>query len=61
MQHLSGYTKGLAGVFVDLQDRLETAKTNAERGRSDASVTGQDNPSTEVHSLVTYLRSLNPT
>lgn len=61
MQHLSGYTKGLAGVFVDLQDRLETAKTNAERGRSDASVTGQDNPSTEVHSLVTYLQSLKPT
>ena len=61
MQHLSGYTKGLAGVVVDLQDRLETAKTNAERGRSDASVTGQDNPSTEVHSLVTYLQSLNPT
>ena len=61
MKHLSGYTKGMAGVFVDLQDRLETAKTNAKRGRSDASETGRDNPSTEVHSLVTYLQSLKPT
>lgn len=57
-QHLPSYTKGMTGVFANLQDRLETAKNNAERGRSDASVTGQDNPSTEVHSLVTYLQSL---
>ena len=58
MQHLPGYTKGMTGVFVGLQAHLEAAKTNAERGRSDASVTGQDNPSTEIHSLVTYLQSL---
>ena len=57
-EHLPGYTKGMAGVFANLQDRLETAKSNSERGRSDASATGQDNPSTEVHSLVTYLQSL---
>ena len=61
VQHLPAYKKGTAGVFVDLQDRLETAKNNAQRGRSDASVSGQDNPSTEVHSLVTYLQSLKPT
>ena len=54
-QHLSRYNKGLAGVFEDLEDRLETAKSNAVRARLDASVTRQDNPSTEVHSLVTYL------
>ena len=59
-QHLPGYTKGMAGVFANLQDRLETAKNNAERGRSDASATGRDDPSTEVHSLVTYLQSLKP-
>ena len=60
LQHLPGYTKGMAGVYVDLQDRIETAKRNAEQARSDASVTGRDNPSTEVHSLVTYLQSLKP-
>ena len=59
-QHLSRYNKGLAGVFEDLEDRLETATTNAVRARSDALATGRDNPSTEVHSLVTYLQSLNP-
>ena len=58
-QHLSSYTKGMAGVFADLQDRLETAKTNAARARSDASETRRDDPSTEVHLLVTYLQSLN--
>ena len=56
--YLPGYRKRVAGVFDDLLSRVETAKRNAERARSDASITDQDNPSTEIHSLVAYLQSL---
>ena len=56
--HLHGYTKGMAGVYDDLEDRLETAKSNAKRALSDATATGRPNPSTEVHLLVAYLQAL---
>ena len=57
-QHLPYYRKGMAGVFGKLEDRVETAKRHVHRAQSDASATGRDDPSTEVHSLVTYLQSL---
>ena len=57
-RHMPDYRKGKAGVFEELRDRIETATRNAEQGRSDASATGQDNPSTEIHLLVAYLQSL---
>lgn len=57
--HLPGYTKSGAGVYGDLEDRLETAKANAERALADAQETGRSNPSTEVHRLVAYLQALD--
>ena len=57
-QHFPHYRKGMAGVFGKLEDRVETAKRHVHRAQSDASATGRDDPSTEVHSLVTYLQSL---
>lgn len=57
--HLSDYTKGRTGVYGDLEDLLETAKSNAERALADAKETGRPNPSTEVHRLVAYLQALD--
>lgn len=57
-KHLHGYTKGMSGVYDDLEDLLETAKSNAKRALSDAKATERPNPSTEVHLLVAYLQSL---
>ena len=57
-RHLHGYTKDMAGVYDDLEDRLETAKSHAERALSDAVATERPNPSTEVHLLVAYLQAL---
>lgn len=58
--HLPSYTKGMAGVYKDLEDKLATAKSNAERALSDVAATGTPDPSTEVHLLVTYLQALKP-
>ena len=55
--YLPNYTKGQA-VYGVLEDKLETAKSNAERALADAAATGERNPSTEVHRLVTYLQAL---
>lgn len=57
-KRLHGYTKGMADVYEKLEDRLETAKSNAKRALSDAAATGRPNPSTEVHLLVAYLQAL---
>ena len=57
-QHLPNYTKGDAGVFEELEDKMGTAKSNAILALSDAETTGSWNPSTEVHCLVAYLQAL---
>ena len=57
---LPGYAKGVRGVFLELEDRLEEAKAHADRALADAEATNEFNPSTEVHALVDYLQSLNP-
>lgn len=57
--HLPGYTKGKAGVYGVLEDRLETAKANAKRALADAKKARRPNPSTEVHRLVAYLQALD--
>lgn len=59
-RYLPGYTKGMAGVYKNLEDRLKTAKSNAERALSDVAATGTPDPSTEVHLLVAYLQALKP-
>ena len=55
---LNGYTKSEPGIFQRLEDKLNQAITNSEQAWTDAKDTGESNPSTEVHILVTYLRSL---
>ena len=57
-QHLPNYTKGITGLFEELEDQVETAKYNASLALSDAEATGRHNPSTEVHYLVAYLQAL---
>ena len=56
--YLPRYTKRKAGVYGDLESKLKTAKSNAERALSAAKETGECNPSTEVHLLVAYLQEL---
>ncbi|MEX1198163.1 MAG: RloB family protein [Pseudohongiellaceae bacterium] len=58
VRKMPAYTKGAQGVFQKLQGRLDDALNRAERARRDAEATGSDNPSTEVHSLVEYLRNI---
>lgn len=57
-KHMPNYTKGDAGVFEELEDRLETGKSNARLALADAEATGESNPSTEVHCLIAYLQAL---
>lgn len=57
-QHLGEYAKAAEGMFERLEDRRETAMSNARRAMDDARKTGEYNPSTEVHELVEYLRGL---
>nr|VFJ54565.1 MAG: RloB-like protein [Candidatus Kentron sp. DK] len=52
------YRKGATGVFMELLPRLEAARERAARAREDAKATLENNPSTEVHELVDYLRRL---
>jgi hypothetical protein len=56
---MEDYQKARRGLFAKLLPRLEAdAKVNAERSRRDACTDGEDNPSTEVHTLVAYLQQL---
>ena len=58
-EHLAEYAKADPGLFGKLYARLEVAKTNAMEAAADASITGEFNPSTEIHQLVDYLQSLS--
>ena len=57
-QHCPEYTKAAQGVFVALQNRLDTAMNNSRNVLRDAIATNERNPSTEIHRLVDYLKSL---
>ena len=57
-QYWPDYEKAREGVFVRLVDAVGNAKKNADRAGVDARQTGNCNPSTEVHKLVTYLEEL---
>ncbi|MDT8322111.1 MAG: RloB family protein [Xanthomonadales bacterium] len=56
---LPGYEKGRKNLFEELRDQLDFAIANAERALQEARATGTDNPTTLVHVLISYLRSLN--
>ena len=57
-QHWPDYEKARNGVFLQLRHTLEDAKECADRAEVDVAQTGNSNPSTEVHRLVTYLEDL---
>lgn len=58
LRHLPGYQKAMKGVFWQLRDKLDTAIGRAERASRESEAQGRDNPSTNVHRLVSYLRDL---
>jgi len=57
-EYMPGYTKVGRGVFNELFNRLEHAKTNAARSLEEAERTRTDNPTTRVHELVDYLQHI---
>jgi hypothetical protein len=56
--HVPEYQKALAGTFEQLQPRLDTALTHANRLAQHNRDTDSPNPATKVHELVSYLREL---
>ena len=59
LQHCPEYTKAAEGVFIALQTRLDAAMVNSRKTHQDAMDTNERNPSTEIHRLVGYLKSLS--
>lgn len=57
-QYWPDYEKALVGSFNYLRCRVEDARRHAVRAQEDARNTGEYNPSTEVHDLVTYLENI---
>lgn len=57
-RHWPEYAKGAKNVFSHLCDRLACAKANATRSQAEATRSGSDNPSTQVHDLVDYLQKI---
>lgn len=56
--HLTDYKKAQKGLFRQLEDCLDAAKTRAQRAMLDANKTNNPNPSTEIHYLVDYMQNL---
>jgi hypothetical protein len=55
---ISGYDKGSEYIFQTISDKMEKAILNAEKLENFHKTSRTDNPSTQVHHLVQYLRSL---
>jgi hypothetical protein len=58
---MKNYDKGEKGVFKQLFDRLEFAKSNAQKVLKAVQRIETDNPSTHVHKLVEYLQNIKQT
>ncbi len=58
--HLPKYRKAQADIFAVLRDHLPVGIRNAARLCADNARTGSQNPSTKLHTLVSYLRALKP-
>ena len=57
--YIMDYAKGNASIMVDLvATQLGTALANAKRSFDEAERNGTDNPKTEIHILVEYLKNL---
>jgi len=55
---LPRYEKASRTIFHELEPKLEYAMDNARKALIEAEKTGEYNPSTEMHVLVRYLRTL---
>jgi hypothetical protein len=53
--HIKGYTKGAKGLYAKLKCKQADAISHSQRAIEDVDATGQDNPSTYVHTLVEQL------
>lgn len=58
-KYLPDYKKGATDIFDKLLISQDFAKANAERAFSQAQASGTDNPTTQVHLLVSFLENLN--
>jgi hypothetical protein len=56
--HFPGYRKGSKEIFDALEGRLEAALINADTLVAHNRDTGANNPATDVHKLVAYLKTL---
>jgi hypothetical protein len=56
--HISDYKKGDMHIFDLLKGQLDTAIDNAKRLEAENATTNSDNPGTQMHHLVEYLRAL---
>lgn len=57
---MPNYHKSYPGIFDELQNKLETAKRNAEQSLNATEKAGTDNPSTKAHKLVQSLQGIKP-
>jgi hypothetical protein len=57
--HIGGYAKGMAGAYELTKPNLEAAIDRATKLENLVEVLGVSNPSTRVHELVNYLRTLH--
>lgn len=57
-QHIPEYEKGSGDIYRQIQDKTDTAVTNAKKLSHHNTVVQTDNPSTKVHQLVEYLTNL---
>lgn len=54
----SDYGKGQKNVYSLLRDKTSTAIKHAQQAENDSKKTGEDNPSTRVHHLISKLQNL---
>ena len=60
-EYMPDYEKGQKAVFVELTGQLDFAINNAQRALLAAERSGTDNPTTHVHELVDFMRTIkNP-
>lgn len=52
------YSKGRKDIYGIVKNKTDTAINHAKQAEKDARDTGEDNPSTRIHSLVTQLQKL---
>ncbi|WP_445158418.1 RloB family protein [Halomonas sp. E14] len=57
-KYIPNYKKGGEGYFLDLLEQLEQAKAFSKRSYEDAKRAKIDNPSTNIHELVSFLQNI---